>query len=154
MTQSAEPGFGPWQPSSLNYHTSAACLLRAHFNEHWQRASPHHCPSPFESQKVWFRDSSHLSGLGAGVQGGGMVRELKVKNDDVDDLDSEFRILRIGSNVNGLLMEWLYDLFLKLYKYRSQPVSVKAEVGDAHPPPTPCWVWRASRSTDLWHHPE
>lgn len=32
-----------------------------------------------------------------------MVRELKVKNDDVDDLDSEFMILGIGINIKGLL---------------------------------------------------
>lgn len=41
-----------------------------------------------------------------------MVRELKVKNDDVDDLDSELRILRIGSNVKGLLYGMIVQFLL------------------------------------------
>lgn len=60
--------------------------------------------------------------------------------------------------------EWLSSFFLKLFKvflyltfpifyvYRSRPVSVKAQVGGACPPPTPRSVSRASRSIDLWHH--
>lgn len=42
-----------------------------------------------------------------------MVRELKVKNDDVDDLDSEFMILGIGINVKGLLYGVIVQFLLR-----------------------------------------
>ena len=42
-----------------------------------------------------------------------MVRELKVKKDDVDDLDSEFRILGIGINVKRLLCGVIVQFLLR-----------------------------------------
>lgn len=68
----------------------------------------------------------------------------------MDGMDGGFMTFE-SQSIASVNVESPFKNFI-FYMYWSQPISVKAEVGGARPPPAPCSISRASKSTDLWHH--